>query len=98
VVDPGCNGITTDNENDESVVALVSYGNFRAAVGGDLSGFKENSYEDIESSVAPKWVRLTCTKFITTGRCRAHRSARRPLREPCRISQSRTQSESCRAR
>ncbi|PYQ86059.1 MAG: hypothetical protein DMG02_26175 [Acidobacteria bacterium] len=48
------NGVTTDNENDESVVALVSYGNFRAEIGGDLSGFADNSYADIETSVAPK--------------------------------------------
>jgi beta-lactamase superfamily II metal-dependent hydrolase len=48
------NGVTTDNENDESVVALVSYGNFRAEIGGDLSGFDENSYADIETSTAPK--------------------------------------------
>jgi beta-lactamase superfamily II metal-dependent hydrolase len=48
------NGVSTDNENDESVVALVSYGNFRAEIGGDLSGFNENSYADIETSVAPK--------------------------------------------
>jgi len=48
------NGVTTDNENDESVVALVSFGNFRAEIGGDLSGFADNSYADIETSVAPK--------------------------------------------
>jgi hypothetical protein len=47
-------GSRPTTRNDESVVALVSYGDFRAAVGGDLSGFKENSYRDIESSVAPK--------------------------------------------
>jgi len=48
------NGVDTDNENDESVVGLISFGNFRAEIGGDLSGFDENSYADIETSVAPK--------------------------------------------
>lgn len=48
------NGVPTDNENDESLVALVSFGNFRAEIGGDLSGFSDNSYADIETSVAPK--------------------------------------------
>jgi hypothetical protein len=48
------NGVTTDNENDESVVSLVSFGNFRAELGGDLSGFPNNGYADIETSVAPK--------------------------------------------
>ena len=48
------NGVTTDNENDESVVSLVSFGNFRAELGGDLSGYGENGYADIETSVAPK--------------------------------------------
>jgi beta-lactamase superfamily II metal-dependent hydrolase len=48
------NGVVTDNENDESVVSLVSFGNFRAELGGDLSGFTESGYADIETSVAPK--------------------------------------------
>jgi beta-lactamase superfamily II metal-dependent hydrolase len=48
------NGVPTDNENDESVVALVSFGNFRAEMGGDLSGFPTADYQDIETSVAPK--------------------------------------------
>jgi len=48
------NGINTTNENDLSVVALVSFGGFRAEIGGDLSGEKTGDYEDIETSVAPK--------------------------------------------
>jgi len=47
------NGIATDNENDLSLVAVVHYGNFEAVIGGDLSGFKSENYEDIETSVAP---------------------------------------------
>ena len=47
-------GVSTTNENDLSVVALVRFGNFRAVIGGDLSGYRTGSYEDIETSVAPK--------------------------------------------
>src|SRR5439155_23786311 len=46
------NGVPTDNENDESLVARVSFGTFRAEIGGDLSGFAKNDYADIETSVA----------------------------------------------
>lgn len=48
------NGINTTNENDLSVAALITYGTFKAEIGGDLSGEKALDYEDIESSVAPK--------------------------------------------
>lgn len=41
-----------------SLVALVEFGNFRAEMSGDLSGYSENSYADIESSVAPKLGRV----------------------------------------
>jgi hypothetical protein len=47
------NGILTKNENDLSVVALITYGQFHAVMGGDLSGYNERDYKDIESSVAP---------------------------------------------
>lgn len=47
------NGVVTTNENDLSVVAKVHFGNFDAVIGGDLSGFKTDNYEDIETSVAP---------------------------------------------
>ena len=47
------NGISTTNENDLSVVAVVHFGQFDAEIGGDLSGYKTASYEDIETSVAP---------------------------------------------
>lgn len=46
------NGIQTENENDRSLVALVTFGKFKAELGGDLSGEKSGHYEDIESSVA----------------------------------------------
>ena len=48
------NGTVTTNENDLSLVATVRFGNFDALIAGDLSGFKTGSYEDIETSVAPK--------------------------------------------
>lgn len=48
------NGIQTTNENDLSLVAVIKFGGFRAVIGGDLSGYKTGSYEDIESSVALK--------------------------------------------
>jgi beta-lactamase superfamily II metal-dependent hydrolase len=48
------NGIATTNENDLSIVAVIEFGNFDAVMGGDLSGFNTGSYEDIETSVAPK--------------------------------------------
>ncbi len=47
------NGVRTTNENDLSVVALIEYGQFRAEIGGDLSGYNNNSYKDIETSVVP---------------------------------------------
>jgi beta-lactamase superfamily II metal-dependent hydrolase len=46
------NGIKTRNENDLSLVAHVKFGDFEAAIGGDLSGFSTSSYLDIETSVA----------------------------------------------
>lgn len=48
------NGISTTNENDLSLVAVVKFGEFETVIGGDLSGYKTGSYEDIETSVAPK--------------------------------------------
>jgi beta-lactamase superfamily II metal-dependent hydrolase len=48
------NGVQTSNENDLSLVAVVRFGNFDVEIGGDLSGYAEGSYEDIETSVAPK--------------------------------------------
>lgn len=48
------NGVVTTNENDLSLVAAVHFGQFDAVLGGDLSGFKTDNYEDIETSVGPK--------------------------------------------
>ncbi len=46
--------ISTTNENDLSVVAHIKFGEFDAEIGGDLSGFKTGSYEDIETDVSGK--------------------------------------------
>ena len=48
------NGVQTDNENDLSLTALISYDNFRAEIGGDLSGDNTETYADIETGVGPK--------------------------------------------
>jgi beta-lactamase superfamily II metal-dependent hydrolase len=45
-------GISTDNENDLSLVVLIRFGNLDILMGGDLSGFNTGNYEDIESTVA----------------------------------------------
>ena len=45
-------GVSTSNENDRSVVAVVRYGAFDAVIGGDLSGYDHDNYHDIETVVA----------------------------------------------
>jgi len=47
-------GVVTANENDLSLDAVVHCGDFDAEIGGDLSGYRSEGYEDIESGVAPK--------------------------------------------
>lgn len=47
-------GVNTSNENDLSLTAVVSYDNFRAEIGGDLSGDNTDMYADIETGVGPK--------------------------------------------
>ncbi len=66
------NGVKTTNENDLSVVAVIRFGDFDAEIGGDLSGFKTSSYDDIETSVAPKVGQIEvykvhhhCSKYST---------------------------------
>lgn len=44
--------IDTTNENDLSVAAKVTFGRFDAEIGGDLSGFDTEYYEDIETPVS----------------------------------------------
>ena len=45
--------VSTQNENDLSVSVLVSFGDFREEIGGDLSGENTSNYQDIETGVAP---------------------------------------------
>lgn len=44
--------VSTSNENDLSLAAVVSYGSFREEIGGDLSGENTDNYEDVETPVA----------------------------------------------
>jgi beta-lactamase superfamily II metal-dependent hydrolase len=46
------NGKSTTNENDLSLGARITYGAFRAEIGGDLSGDNTSSYIDVETDVA----------------------------------------------
>jgi beta-lactamase superfamily II metal-dependent hydrolase len=48
------NDLQTEIEDNLSLVAVVSFGQFKAVLGGDLTGFAETEYQDIETSVAPK--------------------------------------------
>ncbi len=48
------NGIQTINENDLSLVSVLHYGGFDCSLAGDITGFSEYDYQDIETSVAPK--------------------------------------------
>jgi beta-lactamase superfamily II metal-dependent hydrolase len=55
-------GIPTTNENDLSVAVLLSFGAFRAEIGGDLSGMDTGTYKDIETGVLPSVGRLDVYK------------------------------------
>ncbi len=45
--------VMTSNENDLSVSVLVSFGDFREEIGGDLSGENTSTYQDIETGTSP---------------------------------------------
>ena len=47
-------GVSTSNENDLSLTALITFGAFSAEIGGDLSGDNTDMYADIETGVGPK--------------------------------------------
>ena len=47
------NGITTNDENDKSLVALVRFGNFEAVFGGDLSGASGGTVDPDPSEPPP---------------------------------------------
>jgi beta-lactamase superfamily II metal-dependent hydrolase len=48
------NGISTTNENDLSLVAVIHFENFDVEMGGDLSGYDTGEYKDIETGIAGK--------------------------------------------
>lgn len=58
----GDSTIKTTNENDLSIAALIEFGDFRAEIGGDLSGEETGSYKDVETSVAKKVGRIDVYK------------------------------------
>jgi len=60
-------GVETTKENDLSRAVRLDYGNFRAEIGGDLSGEQTDNYEDIESVLAKDAGPLMCTRCITTA-------------------------------
>ena len=61
------NGSGTDSEDARSVVAVVSFGEFKAVLGGDLTGFADNEYVDIETSVASKVGQVDVYKVHSHG-------------------------------
>lgn len=60
------------NENDLSLSARISYGNFRAEVGGDLSGDNTDLYVDVESTIAASVGKLDVYKVH--HHCSSHSS------------------------
>jgi beta-lactamase superfamily II metal-dependent hydrolase len=46
------NAISSNDENDKSLVCVVRSGQFDAVIGGDLSGYNTTKYKNIETSVA----------------------------------------------
>lgn len=47
-------GLTTQDENSLSLVSVVSYGQFRAEISGDLTGTTVGAAVDVETQVGPK--------------------------------------------
>ncbi len=66
------NGIATNNDDDLSVVALVSFGTFRASFSGDLSGEATSRYKDLETVVSAEIGHVDVYKVH--GHCSSHSS------------------------
>lgn len=67
--------VSTSNENDLSLVAVIHFGKFDAVMGGDLSGYKSGNYEDIESIVADNMKQVEvykvnhhCSRYSTNNK------------------------------
>jgi beta-lactamase superfamily II metal-dependent hydrolase len=76
------NGVDTTNENDESVVSRVSFGNFRAELGGDLSDFPTTAMRTSRRQWRRWSARWTSTESTTTavGTAPTPRGCRRSCR------------------
>jgi competence protein ComEC len=72
------NSLDTTNENDLSLAASISYGAFRAEIGGDLSGDNTANYIDVETGVAPTVGKLDVYK--AHHHCSSHSSIDDSLR------------------
>lgn len=48
------NGFPIKDENDKSIVCVVRFGQFDAIIGGDLSGYNDGGYKDVETKVTNK--------------------------------------------
>jgi beta-lactamase superfamily II metal-dependent hydrolase len=66
------NGKHTSNENDLSLAARITYGNFHVEIGGDLSGDNTENYIDVESGVATNVGKLDVYKVH--HHCSSHSS------------------------
>lgn len=56
------NGIKTKNENDLSVACVVTFNNFDAFLGGDLSGYNDGGFVDVETGIAEEVGRVEAYK------------------------------------
>jgi competence protein ComEC len=54
--------VSTDNENDLSLATILSYGQFREEISGDLSGDNTSDYKDVETPVAAQVGRIDVYK------------------------------------
>jgi beta-lactamase superfamily II metal-dependent hydrolase len=66
-VTAGGRQIPARNENDLSVVVVVRFGEFDAVIGGDLSGERTSSYNDIETAAAAEFGKVELYKVNHHG-------------------------------
>jgi beta-lactamase superfamily II metal-dependent hydrolase len=61
------NGTLPGDENDLGVVAVLRYGRFDLVLGGDLGGYDDGGYDDLETIVAPAVGRVEAYKVHHHG-------------------------------